>query len=60
MSRPILLALAPVLCGAAAPLFAFLRAPQPRALAGWAAPFIARIVRVALGFLPTLVALVSG
>ncbi|WCS27130.1 hypothetical protein LOK46_10045 [Methylobacterium sp. NMS14P] len=60
MSRPILLALALVICGAAVTLFAFLRAPQSREFAGWDAAFMGGIGAVALGFLTTLVEVVTG
>ncbi|ACB23909.1 hypothetical protein ABID82_000294 [Methylobacterium sp. PvP062] len=60
MSRPILLALALVVCGAAVTLFAFLRAPQSREFAGWDVAFMGGIGAVALGFLTTLVEVVTG
>lgn len=60
MSRSILLALALVVCGAAVTLFAFLRAPQSREFAGWDAAFMGGIGAVALGFLTTLVEVVTG
>ncbi|AIQ90075.1 MULTISPECIES: hypothetical protein [Methylobacterium] len=60
MSRPLYLALALVLCGAAVTLFAFMRAPQSKEFAGWDVAFMSGIGAVALGFLTTLVEVVTG
>ena len=59
MSRSIYLALALVLCGAALTLFAFLRAPRSKECAGWDVAFMSGIGAVALGFLTTLVEVVT-
>jgi hypothetical protein len=60
MSRPLYLALALVLCGAAVTLFALMRAPQSKDFAGWVVAFMSGIGAVALGFLTTLVEVVTG
>jgi hypothetical protein len=59
MSRPIYLALALVVCGAAVTLFAFLRAPRSKDFAGWDVAFMGGIGAVALGFLTTLVEVIT-
>jgi hypothetical protein len=59
MSRSIYLALALVLCGAALTLFAFMRAPRSKEFAGWDVAFMSGIGAVALGFLTTLVEVVT-
>lgn len=60
MSRSIYLAVALVVCGAAATLFAFLRAPRSKEFAGWDVAFMGGIGAVALGFLTTLVEVITG
>jgi hypothetical protein len=60
MSRSIYLAIALVVCGAAVTLFAFLRAPRSKDFAGWDVAFMSGIGAVALGFLTTLVEVITG
>jgi len=60
MSRPIYIALALVVCGAALTIFTFMRAPQSKEFAGWDVAFMSGIGAVALGFLTTLVEVITG
>ena len=60
MSRPIYFAIALVVCGAIVTLFTFLRAPQSREFAGWDVAFMSGIGAIALGFLATLVEVITG
>ncbi|MEL6064199.1 MULTISPECIES: hypothetical protein [unclassified Methylobacterium] len=60
MSRPIYLAIALVVCGAAVTFFAFMRAPRSKEFAGWDVAFMGGIGAIALGFLATLVEVVTG
>ena len=59
MSRLIYLAIGLVVCGAAVTLFTFLRAPQSKDFAGWDVAFMGGIGAVALGFLATLVEVIT-
>jgi len=59
MSRVIYLAVALVVLGAAVTLFAFLRAPRSKEFAGWDVAFMGGIGAVALGFLTTLVEVIT-
>lgn len=60
MSRPLYLAIALVVCGAAVTLFAFARAPRSKEFAGWDVAFMGGLGAIALGFLTTLVEVVTG
>jgi hypothetical protein len=60
MSRSIYLAIALVVCGAAITLFALLRAPRSKDFAGWDIAFMGGIGAVALGFLTTLVEVITS
>ncbi|MBE7197511.1 MAG: hypothetical protein INR70_06885 [Parafilimonas terrae] len=60
MSRPIYLAIALIVCGAAVTLFAFARAPRSKEFAGWDVAFMGGLGAIALGFLTTLVEVVTG
>lgn len=60
MSRPIYLAIALVVCGAAVTLFAFVRAPRSKEFASWDVAFMGGLGAIALGFLTTLVEVVTG
>ncbi|MGH1573054.1 hypothetical protein ACRAWG_23255 [Methylobacterium sp. P31] len=60
MSRPIYLAIALVICGAAVTLFALARAPRSNEFAGWDVALMSGIGAVALGFLTTLVEVITG
>ncbi|MCJ2084401.1 hypothetical protein MKK88_00110 [Methylobacterium sp. E-005] len=60
MSRPIYLAIALVVCGAAVTLFTFARAPRSKEFAGWDVAFMGGLGAIALGFLTTLVEVVIG
>ncbi|MDP4003729.1 hypothetical protein [Methylobacterium sp. NEAU K] len=60
MSRPIYIAIALVVCGVALTVFAFTRAPRSKEFAGWDVMFMSGIGAVALGFLATLVEVVTG
>lgn len=59
MARPFYLALVLVVCGAALTLFAFLRAPRSNDFAGWDVAFMSGLGAVALGFLTTLVEVIT-
>ncbi len=60
MSRPVYIAIALVVCGAALTIFAFVRAPRSKEFAGWDVAFMSGIGAVALGFLTTLVEVITG
>ncbi|MCJ2140621.1 hypothetical protein [Methylobacterium sp. E-066] len=60
MSTPIIIAIALVVFGAALTIFAFTRAPRSNDFAGWDVMFMSGIGAVALGFLATLVGVVTG
>lgn len=60
MSTPIIIAIALVVSGAALTIFAFARAPRSNDFAGWDVMFMSGIGAVALGFLATLVGVVTG
>ena len=60
MSTPITIAVALVVCGAALTAFAFTRATRSKDFAGWDVMFMSGIGAVALGFLATLVEVVTG
>ena len=60
MTRPLYIALALVVCGVALTAFAFTRAPRSQEFAGWDVMFMSGIGAVALGFLATLVEVVTG
>ncbi|MCJ2136094.1 hypothetical protein MKK69_18910 [Methylobacterium sp. J-026] len=60
MTRPVYIAIALVVCGAALTLFAFMRAPRSKEFAGWDVAFMSGIGAVALGFLTTLVEVITG
>lgn len=59
MPRVIYLAAALVVFGAALTLFAFIRAPRSKEFAGWDVAFMGGIGAVALGFLTTLVEVIT-
>jgi hypothetical protein len=60
MSRPIYLAIALVVCGAALTVFTFVRAPRSQEFAGWDVAFMSGIGAIALGFLTTLVEIITS
>ncbi|MCJ2069931.1 hypothetical protein MKK75_14195 [Methylobacterium sp. J-030] len=60
MSRPIYLAIALIVCGATVTLFTFARAPRSQEFAGWDVAFMGGLGAIALGFLTTLVEVVTG
>lgn len=60
MSTPIYIAIGLVVCGAAVTAFAFIRAPRSKDFAGWDVLFMSGIGAIALGFLATLVEVVTG
>lgn len=60
MSRPLYLAIALIVCGAIVTVFTFARAPRSKDFAGWDVAFMSGIGAIALGFLATLVEVVTG